>query len=137
MRIQDKQQRIQSCQFHMTCHNRLRFHQVRLRRRDAKRPAIDTGVHMADVFQFDKQNRRHQRKTYHVEIYFSLESRAYPAKIINISLGGALLDNAGFPRISEGQVITVNIPFKKAEQSVKRKARVMWVSESQFGIKFI
>jgi hypothetical protein len=121
----------------MSNRDRLKSYKVRLRRRDAKRPAIDTGVHMADVFQFDKQNRRHQRKIYHVEIYFSLESRAYPAKIINISLGGALLDNAGFPKISVGQVITVNIPFKKAEQSVKRKARVMWVSEIQFGIKFI
>ena len=92
---------------------------------------------MRDEYNVNVFKRKHERKVYHAEVYFSIEAKAYPAKIRNLSMGGALIENHGFPKVLPGQTITINIPFEKTERNVKRRARVMWVSKTEFGIEFI
>ena len=92
---------------------------------------------MSDEYNISAFNRKYERKDYKAEIYFSVKSKAYPAIIHNLSLGGALIKHDGTLKISEGETITINIPFSNTERGVKRKARIMWISDTQFGIEFI
>ncbi len=92
---------------------------------------------MSDEYNIPGFKRKHERKDYNTDIYFSVKSKAYPAVINNISLGGALINHDSAPKIFEGEIITVNIPFSKTKRSVKRKAKVMWSFDTKFGIEFI
>ena len=92
---------------------------------------------MSDEYNASDFKRKYERKTYKAEIYFSVKSQAYPATIHNLSLGGALIKHDGTLKISEGETITINIPFSNTERGVKRKARIMWISDTKFGIEFI
>ena len=92
---------------------------------------------MRDMYNIPDFKRKYERKDYKTNIYFSAKSNAYPAIIHNISLGGALINNDSAPKIFEGEIITVNIPFSNTERSVKRKARVKWIFDTKFGVEFI
>jgi hypothetical protein len=92
---------------------------------------------MRDEFGTANFTRKHQRKAYRTEVHFSVESRAYPAQIENISRGGASVKTDGPPRVEKGQEIIIQIPFQNSDKSVKRRARVMWVRDTQFGIEFV
>lgn len=92
---------------------------------------------MSDEYNISAFKRKYERKAYKAEIYFSIKSKAYPAIIQNLSLGGARINHDGTLKISEGETITINIPFSNTERGVKRKAKIMWISDTQFGIEFI
>jgi len=92
---------------------------------------------MSDEYNIPGFKRKYERKDYNADIYFSFKSQAYPAVIRNISLGGALINHDSAPKIFEGEIITVNIPFSQTKQSVKRKAKVMWSFDTELGIEFI
>ena len=92
---------------------------------------------MSDEYNIPGFKRKYERKDYRKDIYYSVKSNAYQAVINNISLGGALINHDSVPKIFEGDIITINIPFSKTKQSVKRKAKVMWIFDTKFGIQFI
>jgi len=77
---------------------------------------------MRDEYNVPGFKRKYERKNYSTDIYFSVKSKAFPAVIQNISLGGALINHDSAPKIFEGEIITVNIPFSTTKRSVKRKA---------------
>lgn len=85
---------------------------------------------------FDQYRRRDERKKYEAEVFFSVSQKAYTATIKNISRGGALVHTGGMPVISPGERIIITIPFANRAQSVKRKARVMWVDSQVMGVQF-
>jgi hypothetical protein len=86
---------------------------------------------------FDQYRRRDERKKYDAEVYFSISQKAYTATIKNISRGGALVYTGGMPIITPGEQIIITIPFTNGAQSVKRKARVMWVDSQTMGVQFV
>jgi hypothetical protein len=92
---------------------------------------------MADEFMGSIYKRKHERKDYNAEVYFSLDAKAYPALVQNISRGGASIKNEGVAKVEEGQEIIINIPFQNATKTVKRKARIVWVTDTHFGIEFV
>ncbi len=92
---------------------------------------------MADTYSISEFERKHKRKAYEKEVFFSLDSKAYPATTRNISLGGALIEHVDTYNLNKGQTITINIPFSSSKKSIKRKARIMWILNKQFGIEFI
>ena len=92
---------------------------------------------MSDEYNIPGFKRKHERKDYNKEIYYSVKSKAYPAVLHNISLGGALINHESVPNIFEGDIISVNIPFSKKKESVKRQAKVMWSYDKKVGIQFI
>ena len=85
----------------------------------------------------DPDKRRHARKKYEAEIYFSHRRKPYTAQIKNISRSGALIFSGGLPKIRTGEEISVTIPFSGQSKSLNRDAKVVWVNEILFGVKFV
>jgi hypothetical protein len=97
---------------------------------------IREGRRMDTGQDFDQYRRRDERKKYEAEVFFSVSQKAYTATIKNISRGGALVHTGGMPVITPGELIIITIPFTTRAQSVKRKARVMWVDSQVMGVQF-
>jgi len=92
---------------------------------------------MGAAYDFDGYRRINERKNYHREVSFSTESMIFPATIINLSMGGALVGTTSTPKIKTGVKIIITIPFANKSGCMKRKAIVMWAENDQFGIQFI
>ena len=91
----------------------------------------------AYAFSKDGFRRTSERKEYQTEVSFSAGTLFFPAMLVNVSTGGALLSTKGLPLMMPGSKVAVTIPFAAKEGSVKRKAAVMWAKDGQFGIQFI
>ena len=89
------------------------------------------------AYNFEGYRRLNARKQYEKEVSFSVDSMILPAKVINISTGGALIAAMNLPKIKIGTRILISIPFASKKGSVKRKAIVKWAESDQFGIQFI
>ena len=92
---------------------------------------------MEAAYNFDGYRRINERKHYHKEVSFSTESTIFPATIINLSMGGALISTISIPEIKTGVKIIIIIPFANKPGCMKRKAIVTWAENNQFGIQFI
>ena len=57
-------------------------------------------------------------------------------KCINISSGGAQINNSSLFDIAVGNEIIIAIPFPKGYSSIKRKATVRWIQKDRFGVQF-
>lgn len=80
--------------------------------------------------------RIHERKTYSTEVAFSHNNKAYTGQIKNISLGGAFIATRSVNQLSNGDTITLSIPFTTGQKHVKRKGRIQWMNNEGFAIEF-
>lgn len=92
---------------------------------------------METAYDFDGYRRINVRKNYQKEVSFAVDSRILPATVKNVSIGGALIAAFNIPKIKIGTEILISIPFALGNGSMKRKAKVKWVENDQFGIEFI
>ena len=92
---------------------------------------------METAYDFDGYRRNSVRKNYQKEVSFSYNSMILQALVKNVSLGGALISAISIPKIEIGTEIFICIPFALGNGSMKRKAKVKWVQNKQFGIEFI
>ncbi|NNK84230.1 MAG: PilZ domain-containing protein [Desulfobacterales bacterium] len=92
---------------------------------------------METAYDFDGYRRASVRKNYQKEVSFSYNSMILQAVAKNVSLGGALISGISIPKIELGTKIFICIPFALGNGNLKRKAKVKWVDNNQFGIEFI
>lgn len=91
---------------------------------------------METVFNSNRSRRINIRKEYQEEVFYSTGSMLFPAKIKNISMGGARVGSGNLSGLTKGIEIFIAIPFPKKQGYLKRKAIVRWIDNDQFGIKF-
>ncbi|MCB2148001.1 MAG: PilZ domain-containing protein [Deltaproteobacteria bacterium] len=77
-----------------------------------------------------------ERKSYQQDIFFVRGTIAAHAKCINISKGGALINNNSLLNVAVGNEILIAIPFQNKHSSIKIKSFVRWIENDRFGIKF-
>jgi len=80
--------------------------------------------------------RYHERKKYGVDIVFAYKGEAYRGIVKNLSLGGAFIATPSVNLFSQGDLITINIPFTTGKKSIKRKGSVKWLNNEGFAIEF-
>jgi Tfp pilus assembly protein PilZ len=81
--------------------------------------------------------RIHERKIYAKEVVFSHKNKAYGGQIKNISLGGAFIATNSVNQFSEGDIVTLSIPFTTGQKHVKRKGRIQWMNDEGIAIEFL
>ena len=92
---------------------------------------------MEAAYDFDGYRRIHERKNYQKDVSFSTDSMIFPARIKDLSIGGAHVGTISIPKIRAGVEIIITIPFATKQGCMKRKAIVIWAGNDQFGIQFI
>ncbi len=68
------------------------------------------------------------------------DGESTPARMINLSLGGALVQAALEPELEVGQKIEISFPLPDLDQPLQAKAVVRWEgnpNQSEFGIQFM
>lgn len=86
-----------------------------------------------DSFDF---RRIHERKDYLTDIVFVHKKKAYNGEIKNISMGGAFIRTPFVNQFSQGDIVTISIPFTTGKKHVKRKGRIQWHNNEGFAIEF-
>ena len=81
--------------------------------------------------------RRHERKSYHSDVVFSLKGYAFAGTLKDISMGGAFVLTLSVNQVEKGDVITINIPFTSGKKNINRRARVLWTSGEGFAVEFM
>ena len=81
--------------------------------------------------------RHNERKNYGADIVFACKGNAYRGIVKNLSLGGAFIATPSVNLFSQGDLITLNIPFTGGKRTVKRKGSVRWLNNEGFAIEFI
>ena len=92
---------------------------------------------MEAAYDFDGYRRINGRKNYQKDVSYSTDSMIFPARIKDLSIGGARVGTISIPKIKAGVEIIITIPFATKQGCMKRKAIVMWADNDQFGIQFI
>jgi len=92
---------------------------------------------MEAAYDFDGYRRMNGRKNYQKDVSFSTDSMIFPARIKDLSIGGARVGTISIPKIKAGVEIIITIPFATKQGCMKRKAIVIWAGNDQFGIQYL
>ena len=81
-----------------------------------------------------KELRKHPRKSFPKEVYFTSQNQYYRGSIDNISRGGIFIDTKDAFKV--GQTINLVIPGTKIDKGVMLKAEVVHVGKTGVGLVF-
>ena len=81
--------------------------------------------------------RIHQRKPYGADVVFAHNEKVHRGIVKNLSLGGAFIKTTNTAPFSEGDRVTVSIPYTSGKQSIKRQGLIKWLCHDGFAIEFI
>jgi len=78
------------------------------------------------------ENRKTVRKPFDRFVFYFSSNGFREGTLIEYSQGGLSIRDKVLPKVDE--IITVALPYK--EETVKKKATVIWVGEDSFGVEF-
>ena len=81
--------------------------------------------------------RKYERKNYNADIMFAAGNQMFRGGLKNISVGGAFIMTRDVNQLSEGELVSLSIPFTNGYKHVKRKGRVLWKNDIGFAVGFI
>lgn len=81
--------------------------------------------------------RQYERKNYSADIMFAAENQMFRGGLKNISLGGAFITTKDVNQLSEGELVSLSIPYTDGYRHVKCKGRVLWKNDIGFALRFI
>jgi hypothetical protein len=68
---------------------------------------------------------------------FAAGNQMFRGGLKNISVGGAFIMTRDVNQLSEGELVSLSIPFTNGYKHVKRKGRVLWKNDIGFAVGFI
>jgi Tfp pilus assembly protein PilZ len=81
--------------------------------------------------------RRYERKMYSADVIFSVRGMAFAGTLKDVSVGGAFVFTLSVNQVGKGDVVTLNIPYTSGKGSIKRRAKVVWITGEGFAVEFL
>ncbi|MDX2445711.1 MAG: PilZ domain-containing protein [Desulfobacterales bacterium] len=102
---------------------------------DGERLDLLEQLGMVPVKELSLGDRDDIRRKYDQTITFSTQNRKYSALCKDISNGGIFVETSEMFRL--GQLVTLDIPFSRGEESIKVPAEVVRVNPDGIGLRFM
>jgi Tfp pilus assembly protein PilZ len=102
---------------------------------DGERLDLLEQLGMVPVKELSLGDRDDIRRKYDQTITFSTQNRQYSALCKDISNGGIFVETSEMFRL--GQLVTLDIPFSRGEESIKVPAEVVRVNPDGIGLRFM
>ncbi len=80
--------------------------------------------------------RRYERKRYGADIIFDVRGKSFAGTLKDISVGGAFVFTMDLAGIKKGDQVTLNIPYTNGTGGIKRRSKVVWVTNDGFAVEF-
>jgi phosphopantetheinyl transferase (holo-ACP synthase) len=81
-----------------------------------------------------KNNRKYPRKFCSESSFFATRYGVHECFIKNLGSKGAFIETDLF--LPEGNIVTIALPVRGAESSLKLKGKVVWADQYGFGVEF-
>lgn len=102
---------------------------------DGERLDLLEQLGMVPVKELSLGDRDDMRRKYDQTITFSTQNRQYSALCKDISNGGIFIETSEMFQL--GQLVTLDIPFSRGEESIKVPAEVVRVNPDGIGLRFM